>query len=500
MKLTFIFLDFNPWKQKSFHFGIGALSASLKRAGHQVGLLHYTRAVNEAELLRDIEGEAPDLVGFSVATPDFRHVPKMAGWIKRKHRLPVICGGVHATLVPHEVLDAQSIDMVCVGEGDQSAVELCDALERGDTITAIPGIWVKQNGARHTPPVRPLIEDLDQLPPMDREVFDFANLMPSKNGVVRARIGRGCQFACAYCCNKPIRQCYPNPAKYVRYRSVDSLLDELEQVAGTYPFIKYVTFHDDIFPRNGDWMQKFALEYPERVGLPFRVAFRPELLDDEMARLLARAGCVKVNMGLETGNERLRREVLNRHVSNEQLHEAFNRCRKAGIATMSYSMLGIPFESPDTILDTCKLNAQVKADAHMRYIFYPFPGTELHKICSKRGFIGGKHVDSFLEGSILTQPTLSDDQLDFAFQFFYPAIKAYALLERMPPSIRVAGDRLIRRLYASRWIPHGRIASSYKKVTWSLRLQVLGRFKRRFPRLFTALRSLKETRYQALED
>jgi anaerobic magnesium-protoporphyrin IX monomethyl ester cyclase len=500
MKLTFIFLDFNPWKQKNFHFGIGALSASLKQAGHQVSLLHYTRKVGETELLQDIAGEKPDLVGFSASTPEFRHVSRMAGWIKRCHNLSVICGGVHATLVPHDVLDEQSIDMVCVGEGDESAVELCDALERGEPITAIPGIWVKQNGIRHTPANRPLIEDLDRLPLMDREVFDFVNLMPSKNGVVRARIGRGCQFSCAYCCNKPIRQCYPNPNKYVRYRSVDSLLDELEQVAGSYPFIKYVTFHDDIFPRHGDWMQRFAREYPERVGLPFRVAFRPELLDDEMASLMARAGCVKVNIGLESGNEELRREVLNRHISDEQLAEAFARCRKAGLATMSYSMLGLPFESLDTLLDTCKLNARVKADAHMRYFFYPFPQTALHKLCLERGFISGAHVDSYLDGTVLSQPTISDDQLQFAFQFFYPAVKAYALLERLPPFIRDSGDRIIRRLYKSRWIPHGRIARTYKRYTWFFRLQALGRFRRRFPRLYSALRSLKETRYQGLED
>ncbi|MFH1380339.1 MAG: cobalamin-dependent protein, partial [bacterium] len=140
MHILFIYPEFSwfPRWKGSFHFGIGWLSAVLKQAGHTTSLLHLTKRENEKVFLRLLKQQLPvDLLAFSTTSNDFSYVRQLAGWAKEMVDVPVICGGVHATVAPEEVIADENMDMICVGEGEDALVELCDALARGRDYSSI---------------------------------------------------------------------------------------------------------------------------------------------------------------------------------------------------------------------------------------------------------------------------------------------------------------------------------------------------------------------------
>ncbi|NVL91364.1 MAG: B12-binding domain-containing radical SAM protein, partial [Desulfobacterales bacterium] len=460
MKFSLICPEITPGQRTHYHSAIGSLSAALKAAGHKTGLLHLVKPVDEKELIQSISEQAPDMVGFSTMTNGFRHVKKMAVMLKRHFNFPIICGGVHPTLDPEGTIREEGIDMVCIGEGEGALVELCNKMERGEDITAIPNLWVKVGKKVFRNPPRPLIKNLDVLPFEDRAIFDYERLEESRNHAARIMASRGCPYSCTYCCNRQIREVYKNKGRYVRFKSVDRLLSEIEQMIRSYPFIEFLIFHDDILPLRLDWLRHFAGEYKDRIGLPFRCNCRPDLVSEERIQLLRKAGCVKVNFGVESGNEYVRNQVLNRKITRTQIINAFALCRSQGIATQSFNMVGLPFEDAHSILDTIKLNAQIRPDMIMRSFFYPYPETELYQTCRRGGFLTDREFDTPYEGTIISQPTLSESQVNFAYQFFHELVKLYILCERLPRPFQILVGRVLDFLLCSKLVPHSLLAAS----------------------------------------
>lgn len=503
MKLTFIFVEITPYRLPHYTYSIGALSAALKEAGHNTTLLHLVKPAKEEEIVRSISEEHPDIIGFTMTTNVFRHVKQIAVWLKKHFDLPIICGGVHPTLVPERVVSEEAIDMVCVGEGDKALVDLCNKMAAGEDITSIPNIWAKKDGELFRNPPRPLVENLDSLPFQDRQLFDYENLAESKNGVARVMASRGCPFNCTYCCNHQIKEVYENKGKYTRFRSVSNVLAEIEQLVKTYPFIEFLVFNDDILPVKIDWLSQFAEEYPKRIGLPFRCNCRPDLISEEVAHILHKAGCAKINLGVESGNEHIRNKVLNRKVTQSQIIDTFALCKKEEITTHAYNMVGLPFESPGSILDTIKLNAQIQPDIIARSIFYPYPKTKLYEICRKNEFLTQRELDTFVEGTILSQPTISGAQVNFAYQFFPVFVRSYKLCRKLPSPLSLLGERMLDWFFTSKIIPHGLLAAS-KKATKDMlfKLAYLLRQKRtaRLYSFLMYLRTKKEGKMLVVED
>lgn len=502
MKFAFIYPEVAPGQRAHYHSAIGSLSAALKEAGHKTSLLHFVKPVDEKELIQSISEQAPDMIGFSTVTNVFRHVKKMAITLKRHFNFPIVCGGVHPTLDPEGTILEGGIDMVCIGEGEETLVELCNKIERDEDITAIPNLWVKVGEKVFKNPPRPLIEDLDVLPFEDRAVFDYEKLEESKNHTAKIMASRGCPYSCTYCCNRQIRGVYKNKGRYVRFRSVDRLLSEIEHIIRSYPFIEFLIFHDDILPLRLDWFRHFAEEYKDRIGLPFRCNCRPDLMSAECVQLLRKAGCVKVCFGVESGSEYVRTKILNRNITRDQIIDAFALCRQEGIATQSYNMVGMPFEDAHSILDTIKLNAQIRPDMIMRTFFYPYPKTELYETCRRAGFLTEREFNTFNEGTTLSQPTVSQSQVNFAYQFFHEFVKLYMLCGRLPRPLQILGGRTLHFLLCSKLVPHSPLAS-LKAATIGVLLKVLSLMRENAPPLYSLVQSWRSKlhgRLRVLED
>lgn len=417
----------------NYYEGVASIISSLKAEGHSVSLLHVTRPLKYYDFGELVSDNTPDLIAFSSMSNGFRYTRELAAQIKKVSKyIPIICGGVHATLAPEEVISDKNIDMACIGEGEDALVELCRELSKGSGSKDINNIWFKNGTEIVRNPVRPLIEDLDRLPFPDRGAFDFQNLMLSKENVAMFLAGRGCPFNCAYCCNHAIKEVYPNKGSYVRFKSPKRFIEEILDVLKKYSFVKYIAFSDDILPLRIDWLSDFATRYKSEVALPFKCNLHPNLVNEEIVSILKDAGCKMVEIGVESGNESIRMNVLNRRVADGSIKKAAQLVHKAGLKLSTYNMVGVPCEGKREIMDTVKLNATIRPEKMYSFIFYPFPKTELHRLCEEERILSSHHFDTYLEGTILKNLPVREEEIIFFHRYFKMLVKLYALSDMAP--------------------------------------------------------------------
>lgn len=458
MKITFVYPDIleivRDYKG-AFYMGIAILSAVLKREGHETSLIHITDPGYDLPAFeRDLSVHKPDLVAFSSTTNGWERVKHLAGFLaSRGSRIPTICGGIHPTLAPQECIETPGIDMIAIGESEQSLVDLCRALQQGQRFEDIPNLWVKKKSTIIRNPLRPLLQDLDTLPFADRTLFDYPNLHFELQGAATIMASRGCPFACTYCCNTALRKLYSDLGSYVRFRSVRNVINEIQQVRRDYAFVRRVHFDDDILFLRREWAEEFAELYAREVGLPFCCNVHPTLCTAQNVETLARAGCDELRIGIESGNEAIRRAVLGRSLDEARILEAFTLAKSKGMRTMSFNMVGIPGETPSCILESVKLNARAGVDEIQLTAFHPYPGSALYDVCREKKMISERRVTSYYVDSILDLPDLSREQLRMFHRYFCTFSRVYRQVFRLPTPVKKTAEWILDRILTSSIAP-----------------------------------------------
>jgi radical SAM superfamily enzyme YgiQ (UPF0313 family) len=220
----------------------------------------------------------------------------------------------------------------------------------------------------------------------------------------------------------------------VRLRGVENVLKEIEQIAKD-PNVKMINFNDDTFTIDKSWVLKFCEEYTKRFKIPFACNARVTNFDEDIAFALKKAGCQEVKIGLESGSERIRKEILNRHTPDDMIIKACNAAKKAGLRCWLFNMVGIPTETKEDVLKTIKLNAKIRPYIIRCSILYPFKSSKIYDYCVENNLIDkekeGKYSNYF-EGSVLKLDTLSQiDILKFKKMFKW-YVDAYSDIEVAP--------------------------------------------------------------------
>lgn len=448
MRVLFIYSDINvKGGAKSYHFGIGILSAILKQRGHET-LLHYMYDSFDLEgLLRKIEEFKPGLIAATSDSTQFKYIQRIFREIKPLN-IFTICGGPHVSLAPESLEETEGLSAICRGEGEGAIVELVKAIESGKDYRNIQNLYVKDNGRVIKNPRRPFIHDLDSLPFCDRDVFDYQSVIDSDYDRAVFMFSRGCPYQCTYCSNYALRAL--QEGKYVRFRSVESSIAEIKSVLSRYS-AKSLFLADDVFTLKKDFVKEFCERYKKEIRLPFEVTTRVETASEDMFRWLKEAGCVRVAMGIESGNEWLRENVLNRKMKNEQIIMAFRLAREAGLKTKSYNIVGFPCETEDMFEDTVKLNANINPDSHVCYIFNPYPGTKLHEYCKEHNLFRDSRDEDFVSrtDTPLNLPAFDRKKILRAYRnFSYNVYKKSSLKKALIYKVYYSrfGERLIRVL------------------------------------------------------
>jgi len=377
--------------------GMMLISALAKKEGHTTGL----GILNRENIIDKIQGFKPDVVAYSASTGEHKYYVECN--VAIKSRFPdifTVMGGPHVTYYPHTI-EESTLDVVCIGEGDEAFPELLLQIGNGGDISTIKNITTPQGGNNG---IRPLYQDLDSLPFPDRELFYETTEMgrwPLKSFMA----SRGCPYNCSYCFNHIFRKLYQGAGELIRKHSVDYIIEEVSRVKNKYP-LEFVKFYDDVFVyRPDDWLEEFATKYRSRIGLPFHCLTRADLMTEDMAKLLKEAGCRSISMSIEAGNPHFRNDILHRNMSEEQILYAFGLCRKYGVHTFSNNILGLPYASTENEIETVELNIKAKASYVEFPIFHPYPRTELGDDCIDKGiyqpYYSGLHM-SYMNKSPLS--------------------------------------------------------------------------------------------------
>jgi anaerobic magnesium-protoporphyrin IX monomethyl ester cyclase len=390
-------------------FGIEYLSAVLTQAGHHTELIYDPGLDNNfyvssgllerlnvpKKLVRKARDFSPDLVAFSSITNLYPYVKDMARALKAELRVPTVIGGIHPTVLPELVLQEDCFDIVCRGEGEYALLELANRLEKGEDITDINNLWVKDSqGVIYKNEQRPLIQDLDALPFPNKDLF-YENGAFWRN--ISIMTGRGCPYHCTFCVNSFYHRMNDKQEQMIRRRSVDNVIQELKLCKQKYR-PKTVNFQDDTFSVDIGWLEEFADKYTAEINLPFQCNVHPMTVTGEIIKTLKKAGCRSVCMGIQSGNNELRKMVLKRPGTNERIIEASRLVREAGIRLAAEYIFGLPEETPEKMWESVTLNQEIKSDNTATFIFYPFPGTALADYCVRKGLLDAETVEAINDG------------------------------------------------------------------------------------------------------
>ncbi|MFH1734072.1 MAG: radical SAM protein [bacterium] len=421
--------------------GVMYVSAYLKRAGHQVDL--YLESEEGEDFYRKIKEFQPDLIAFSAMTGDHVRSLQIAEKVKEMMDVPTLMGGPHPTFFP-ETIEHPALDIICRGEGEEAAAELCDRIDKGEDFTDVLNLWVKRDGVIYKNDVRPGENELDNLPIPDREVYykyPYLRDYPTKPFIT----GRGCPYLCTFCFNRDFNRMYHGKVKQLRRHSPGRALEEMVQAKEKYP-LKRIFINDDIFIMDTAWMAEFLPRYRKEVGLPFACNVRANLVDEERVKLLKEGGCFMVSFGIESGDPELRQQVLKKNIKDEDILRTGELFHKYGIKMKTFNIMGLPDETVDKALKTIRINAAIQVDFPWCSILQPYPRTELATIAQSKGLLDESFsLDdinaSFFSSSVLKQPNIKE--LTRMQKLFYLGVKAPWTI----PLIKIAAKLPLDPLY-----------------------------------------------------
>jgi len=401
------------------NIGLRYLASALQQPGFDVSVIFFKEKNIALDLMEEpTEGDYkaltdliselnPNLVGIGVRSSFLAIASKISKRIQERFGKPVIWGGTHATVAPEQSI--QIADMICLGEGEQTIVELAQKLSGDENTLDINNLWIKQNGQITKNPIRPLLEDVDSMPFPDygstnKYFVEYGEILSEDPGLQAFNLdimtSRGCPYHCTYCCNSSFRELYKGKGPLVRQRSVQNVLDEIQAHRELFPNLKRIDFIDEVFSWDKAWVEEFVELYKKDIALPFHCMQHPNTVGKEVMRMLKDAGLERVEIGIQTGSERVRKEIFKRPVSDRKLIETSKIMRDLKIVPFYDIIVDNPFETPEDKKQG--LNFLLKMSRpfymHMFSLIY-FPNTILTKNALEAKLISENDVEGHITKS-----------------------------------------------------------------------------------------------------
>lgn len=385
-----------------------SLSAYLKQNGFAVTCYFCPEefnAVNLQVLIGLLKEKQTTFVGISLVTDNYAAAVRVTQAIRDELGIPVLWGGAHVNIRPEESL--RHADMICVGEGEDAVLELHRKMAAGALSTDVRNVWFRTANGIIRNELRPLEENLDKYPFPDFDLSSQVFLTLSGyepvdekhfNDEYSIMTSRGCPYSCRYCYNSYRRKQYDGKGKYLRARSIENVIAELVQAKRRFKHLRRINFWDDSFvARRTEDFIRFKELYREQVGLPFFALIEPMAFNEEKIAILKEAGLAELQIGVQTGSERVNREVYNRPVSNQKVIDVARAVNRMGIKATYDFIFNNPYETLEDIQETIRMLLQFPRPVHLQgYNLIFYPGTDITDKALKDGYISLKpELDDF---------------------------------------------------------------------------------------------------------
>jgi anaerobic magnesium-protoporphyrin IX monomethyl ester cyclase len=345
------------------------------------------------------------LIGISFLTYYFDRGLQLTKAFKDKLGIPVIWGGIHPSVRPDEAVEIA--DFVCVGEGEEATLELCQKMDKGEDLTKIPNIWLKKNGEVYKNPVRPLVEDIDRIVNPDYELDYHYIHNPEAGNIIKLDVeyfkkisgvgplsightryhyntmaSRGCPYNCSYCCNNYYRKMYGGN-NYLRWRSTEHFISELEYITNKFPFIDAFNFFDDsFFAMPDEMMDEFCEIYTRKFHYPFTSQSTPRGVTEKKMKLLIDTGLRRMDIGIQSGSKNINK-MYKRHYSKDDVLKAaniVNGYKNIMFPPDYHLILDNPWETNQDVIDTLDVVLELPKPLFLKpSSLVLYPGSEVYQ-------------------------------------------------------------------------------------------------------------------------
>jgi anaerobic magnesium-protoporphyrin IX monomethyl ester cyclase len=380
--------------------GILSIGTMLKKEGHEVWV--FDENIKESKvLLQKIKRIDPELIGFSAMTTSYAITREFNKQLKKSVPLAYYCwGGVHASALPVETIEENQLDFLIKGEGDLTIIDVCkvikgkkaDAGERGVDLKGIPGVYYVCEDRIIKNPARPFIEDLDSLSIPDRALLENFNWYLSPPGILRGKFyygittiftTRACPYKCIFCASRTVH------GERVRRRSVKNVIEEMEYLKNNFS-VKGVCFWDDTFATDIGWLRELCDSIKKKkLNMIWGCQTRADIAQDiEVLRIMKDAGCVQVDIGCESGSDKILNN-LRKGISRKMILESFDNLKKLKMKTFATFIVGNPGETMEDIKKTEEVARKAPGSVSF-LILVPYPGSPLYNMArDKNWFVAG---------------------------------------------------------------------------------------------------------------
>lgn len=393
--------------------GLAYIASALERNGYSVSIIdaNAERLSVEETVSRILESK-PDLAGFSAVTPTIDICHQLAKKIKKENsNIFTVAGGIHASSLPEETLkEYAGFDFLIRGEGELALVGLLGALNNNIALNNIKGLVYRNSGNIIVNGAADRVENLDDLGFPARHLLKNSLYKTFDSGRMTSIIAmRGCPASCIYCAVSLVA------GKKCRKRSPSHVIKEVESCLNKYK-TGFIAFLDDTFTFDKEWVHNLCDEFV-RSGLYRKIKWscltRVDNVDLGLLRHMKKAGCVRVELGIESGSQKIL-DYAKKGITLQQTREAFSMAKEAGLSTMGFVMLNVPGEDKDTILATKEFIMELEPDFLQVSFATPYPGTELFEICKRDNLLTSKDWSRylFLNNQIIKNPAISEKELE----------------------------------------------------------------------------------------
>jgi anaerobic magnesium-protoporphyrin IX monomethyl ester cyclase len=362
------FYDAPPWP----HIGLGYLAAYLRRKGFGCEAIDAKlEKLSLNSTISRLNEMKPDFVGITAFTHEVSQAVRIASAVKENSKeCFVVLGGVHTTFLPVETLEKFSVfDAVVFGEGEKTLYQIVNALSLNYSFEGVDGVAYRGNDGIRVNKQRSFIDNLDDLP------FPTYDLFPKASAYI-VQTGRGCPYQCNFCSNPWTRK--------TRFRSPQNVIQELIEITQRYGRV-IISFADETFGVNRERTEEILdLIITEGLNKTIRwwASTRVDAVDHELLVKMKQSGSEYLGYGVESGNEKILK-ATGKGIDLKRAGEAIKLTRDVGIRTGSYFILGHPFESPKTALDTINFAAKLNTDSFSLGIMVPYPGSRIFEMAKK---------------------------------------------------------------------------------------------------------------------
>jgi len=333
-----------------------------------------------AEIRDTITSYRPEIIGITAMSNKYPFVLKIAQIAKKISKdIKIVVGGHHATIFSTELIAEDNVDFVVSGEGEITFLELAQKLLRNDgDYRHIRGLTYKNGNNVLTNAVRPLINNLDDLPLSNRDLIINQRYI-SENNIITSR---GCPFGCTYCSSEVIWH------RKVRRRSVANVLKEVEYLINRSGS-RHISFWDDSFTLNNEYTIEITNALSLIPGLSYSCITRLDLINEDILSQLRRSGCNTILFGIESGSDKILK-LMNKKISKDFIRDKINMVKSAGIPWLGFFIMGFPGETRSDIINTLEFMKELDPNHAEINIFNPLPGTKIWDKLSKNNIVSHK--------------------------------------------------------------------------------------------------------------